>query len=373
MGTLGNTACGLSFALLSFTFAKNKLMDKHAVEYTDYLALDTILNAQHPESAKTAKPAHDEMLFIVVHQAYELWFKQIHYELESIADIMGRENVNDNSPELQTVVHRSARIVTILKLLVHQIDILETMTPLDFHEFRDLLRPASGFQSWQFKMMEARLGLKYEERYGREYYLSMLKPEYVQRIKEAEAKKTLLELIEEWLLRMPFFHDEALWKNYHPATDGKGPYHIFWNDYLHLYDASLVEGEKQNGRMLEEIFLAPRKSEHTSLAPEAMRNALFISLYRGFPVLHLPFGLIQNLLDIDEQMATWRFRHVNMVHRMIGSRVGTGGSTGKEYLQGALSKHYIFRDFALLSSFLIQRNKLPELSAELKNRLGFYM
>ena len=88
-----------------------------------------------------------------------------------------------------------------------------------------------------------------------------------------------------------------------------------------------------------------------------MRNALFISLYRGNPILQMPFQLMQNLLDIDEQMATWRFRHINMVHRMIGSRVGTGGSSGKEYLQGALNKHYIFKDFAFLSSFLIQRKK----------------
>lgn len=102
-----------------------------------------------------------------------------------------------------------------------------------------------------------------------------------------------------------------------------------------------------------------------------MRNALFISLYRGYPLLQLPFQFMQHLLDIDEQMATWRFRHINMVHRMIGSRVGTGGSSGKEYLQGALHKHYIFKDFALLSSFLIQRNHLPQLSQELRLKLGF--
>ena len=130
-------------------------MSKAPVEYTEYLQLEKILNAQALESDKENAHAHDEMLFIIIHQAYELWFKQIHFEVDSALEILNKESVNDNSPELQTIMHRSSRVVTILKVLVHQIDILETMTPLDFYEFRDFLRPASGFQSWQFKILEA--------------------------------------------------------------------------------------------------------------------------------------------------------------------------------------------------------------------------
>ncbi len=140
----------------------------------DYLQLDKILGAQQPESDKQGQPAHDEMLFIVIHQAYELWFRQLLFETESVIAILGRPTLNDNSPELQTIVHRLSRCATILKVLVHQIDIMETMTPMDFLDFRDKLRPASGFQSWQFKVLEAKLGLKYEHRYGQEYYLSQL-------------------------------------------------------------------------------------------------------------------------------------------------------------------------------------------------------
>ena len=132
------------------------------LHYHDYLQLDKILNAQFPESEKKHLPAHDEMLFIVIHQAYELWFKQLHHEVDSIVTIMGKPSLNDNSPELQTVVHRLNRCVTILRVLVHQIDIMETMTPMDFLDFRDMLRPASGFQSWQFKELEAKLGLKFD-------------------------------------------------------------------------------------------------------------------------------------------------------------------------------------------------------------------
>src|SRR5215218_6285075 len=122
-----------------------------AIHYHDYLQLDKILDAQYPESNKNNASAHDEMLFIIIHQAYELWFKQLHHEADSIVGIMRKPALNDNSPELQTVVHRLNRMTVILRVLIHQIDILETMTPMDFLDFRDMLRPASGFQSWQFK------------------------------------------------------------------------------------------------------------------------------------------------------------------------------------------------------------------------------
>ena len=175
------------------------------VHYHDYLQLDKILNAQFPESTKRELTAHDEMLFIVIHQAYELWFKQLHHEVNSIIEIMQKPALNDNSPELQTVVHRLSRCVTILRVLVHQIDIMETMTPMDFLDFRDMLRPASGFQSWQFKELEAKLGLKFEHRHGKEYYTAQLRQEQVSIIKKAESDQSLLQLLNSWLERMPFF------------------------------------------------------------------------------------------------------------------------------------------------------------------------
>ena len=153
-------------------------MDHQPVYYGEYLQLNKIIDAQAPVSFQNGKePAHDEMLFIIIHQAYELWFKQVLFEVGSVLGIMGKPSINDNSPELQTIVHRLQRVVTILKVLVHQIDILETMTPMDFLDFRDMLRPASGFQSWQFKILEAKLGLKFEQRHGQQYYVSQLKPE----------------------------------------------------------------------------------------------------------------------------------------------------------------------------------------------------
>lgn len=327
------------------------------VHYHDYLQLDKILNAQFPESDKHHSPAHDEMLFIVIHQAYELWFKQLHHEADSVAAIMGQPALNDNSPELQTVVHRLSRCVTILRVLVHQIDIMETMTPMDFLDFRDMLRPASGFQSWQFKELEAKLGLKFEHRHGKEYYTSQLRSEHVDIIKKAEGSKSLLQLLNGWLERMPFLKE--------------GADESFWKSYRDIYGESLADAEKNNLEAFDEVFMKAEIKGNQHLSPSACRAALFIMLYRGYPLLQLPFQLLNCLLEIDEQLSSWRYRHMNMVHRMIGTRIGTGGSTGKDYLKAAADKHYIFKEIAQLNSFLIERRKLPVLSDTIAIQLGF--
>lgn len=373
----------MGFAVLILQLTNLKV----CMHYHDYLQLDKILSAQELESDRQKKPAHDEMLFIVIHQAYELWFKQLHHEINSVASIMKKPALNDNSPELQTVVHRLNRIVTILRVLVHQIDIMESMTPMDFLDFRDMLRPASGFQSWQFKELEAKLGLRFEQRHGQEYYTAQLREEHVKLIKKAEGEKSLLDLVNDWLSRMPFLNEDA----------GEE----FWKNYRRIYNESLQDAEKDNIVAFEEIFFGKKdavsrakepvitsnphesagglrvKQETTAdslprrLSPAASRAALFIMLYRGYPILQLPFQLLNSLLDIDEQLSSWRYRHMNMVHRMIGARIGTGGSSGKDYLKAAADKHYIFKEFAQLNSFLIERRKLPALSHEMERRLGF--
>jgi tryptophan 2,3-dioxygenase len=359
-------------------------MQQKQVHYSDYLQLDKILNAQVLESDGLQQHAHDEMLFIVIHQAYELWFKQLLYEIDSVAAIMQKPAVNDNSPELQTIVHRLNRMVAILKVLVHQIDIMETMTPMDFLDFRDMLRPASGFQSWQFKLVEVKLGLKYQQRHAQEYYISQLRQEHIDIIRRVESEKSFIELLNAWLERMPFFEETDNWKNFKAATttpaleDWEGGRSPFWTDYRNIYSGGLAEAEQSNLQYFDAMFsdgspsTAGGQGEAVrQLSPRACRAALFIMLYRGYPILQLPFQLLNSLLEIDEQLSTWRYRHMNMVHRMIGTRIGTGGSTGRDYLKGALDKHYIFAEIARLTSFLIERRKLPVLSAEMERRLGF--
>ncbi len=382
------------------------------VHYGDYLQLERILDAQHPESDKLGEPAHDEMLFIVIHQAYELWFKQLLFETGSVIGIMEQPALNDNSPELQTVVHRLSRCSTILKVLVHQIDIMETMTPMDFLDFRNKLRPASGFQSWQFKLLEARLGLKYEHRFGQQYYTSQLRQPEIDLIKAAEKELSLLQLVNNWLERMPFFtltsaaasafsgpadHSGASIPGNAEQAETSSEGNIFWSDYRLRYQQSLADAEKTNLELFDRIFgfsqaaqelpsaiegvasgrpsdrqdPSPAVQPSRSLSPAACRSALFIMLYRGYPVLQLPFQVLNQLLEIDEQLSTWRYRHMSMVHRVIGTRIGTGGSTGKDYLSSALDKHHLFKEVAGLTSFLIERRRLPALNPEMERRLGF--
>ena len=334
-------------------------MSQGSVYYPDYLKLDTLLNAQELESVKHGRPAHDVMLFIVIHQAYELWFKQVLHEVGSVMAMFADEHVDDNGGELNIAVHRLQRVKTILGVLVHQMDIMETMTPLDFLDFRDMLRPASGFQSMQFKVLEAKLGLRMEKRHGKQYYTSQLKPDHKAEIEALEGEQTLLELVNGWLERMPFL-EERYW-----LKDGKP----FFQRLEEQYVSSLVQGEEGNAKLWQDIFVTG--SADRALSAKACRSALFIMLYRDEPIFQQAFRFLEALLDIDEGLAAWRGRHLNMVHRMIGLRVGTGGSTGKAYLRGAMDSHYIFSEIADLSSFLFERNKLPELPAELKKAVGF--
>jgi len=328
------------------------------VYYPDYLQLDKILDAQALESDKNGQHAHDEMLFIIIHQAYELWFKQVLYEVDSVMGIFKNKEVDDNAGELNVAVHRLQRVKTILDVLVHQWEIIETMTPLDFLDFRDMLRPASGFQSMQFKILEARLGLRMEARFGKQYYTSQLKPEHKARIEVLESEQTLLELVIAWLERMPFLKPE-----YWPGEAR------FFDQLEKLYVGSLVSGEEGNAAMWRKIFVDGSPERHFS--PAAARSALFIMLYRDEPIFQQAFRFLDSLLDIDTVMASWRARHISMVHRMIGLRVGTGGSTGKNYLKGAMDSHHIFSEVADLSSFLFERRKLPALPADLKRAMGF--
>jgi tryptophan 2,3-dioxygenase len=328
--------------------------ERKPVYYSQYLQLDKILTAQDPESDKEGVTANDEMLFIIIHQTYELWFKQILHELDIVRKIFKQDNIQNNTADIYNSTHRLKRICSILEVAVNQMGVLETMTPLDFLDFRDLLRPASGFQSIQFKIIEATLGLNYDQRHGKNYYLSQLTPADIDKVKKAESEKSLLVLINDWLERMPFVKEKAYWQDH---TDDS-----FWKKYREAYVGSLSEGEQQNTKVFDTMFIEDEAyPEGRSFSADASRNALFIMLYRDQPLLQLPYELLNTLLEIDELLAMWRYRHIHMVQRTIGKRVGTGGSTGAEYLRGAADSHYVFKELAELTSFLLPRHLLPKL------------
>ena len=352
--------------------------------YSSYLALDKILNSQHPVSDEMDnRPAHDEMLFIIIHQSYELWFKQILFELDYAISVFGKEKINDNSEELNLVRHRLIRVIRILELLNQQVSILDTMTPLDFLEFRNLLIPSSGFQSLQFRLIEAKLGLRMEKRHQQGYYKRTgeggFSGEDFSRIEAAESSENLLILINNWLERMPFFEDR-FWTRYQCMNAENVLEHKFWNDYRFIYARGLNQHEKSKLADFEYIFFekipADPAEEYLrnlrgSFTPAALRAALFIMLYRDFPVFQTSYQILDALIEIDHHLSNWRHKHLIMVRRMIGMRVGTGNTSGEGYLEGALSRHYIFRDLSGLSTFLIERRNLPLLPGELIKYLGF--
>jgi tryptophan 2,3-dioxygenase len=336
--------------------------------YTDYLELDKILDSQHPKSdLKT-----DEMLFIIIHQAYELWFKMVIHELDRVRDIFSKDNINDNAGEMSIAVHKLKRVVKIFEVINQQVNILETMTPMDFLEFRDLLVPSSGFQSLQFRIIEAKLGLKMEQRYKANYYKNTRPGGFNQQdyetINSVESEATLKGLLIKWAERTPFF-DESLWKEYQsqfPVEDGTQK---FWSDYKQIYKSSLSGSvELRQFDELERIFYKEGLGEFSM---EAMRAVLFIMLYRNLPIFQLPFDLLSTLIDIDELLSQFRYKHMLMARRMIGMRSGTGGTSGAGYLEGALRQHYIFKELTEVSTFLIERSHLPSLPNAVKEKMSF--
>ena len=243
--------------------------------YASYLKLDELLELQQPISES---PEHDEMLFIIIHQVYELWFKEVLHEL----DYLQHRFRDDDTPR---VLHTLRRILTILKTMVGQIDILETMTPIEFHSFRNRLESASGFQSFQFRELEFALGHKRTEVF--EFY-----PE------GSKAWKRLKER----------FHQPSL-----------------WDAFLHYL--------AQNNYPLPQEILARDVTKPVKPSPEV--QTILIDLYNKDP---MRLQVCERLVDFDEGFQEWRYRHVKMVERTIGNKQGTGGSQGVQYLTTTLSK-----------------------------------
>src|SRR5215831_10254980 len=189
--------------------------------YADYLQLDRLLGSQRMESTLHGKPAHDEMLFIIVHQAYELWFKQILWELDAVLATFRASRVLEE--DLGQAVLRLTRIVEIQRILIQQVDVLETMTPLDFLDFRDELIPASGFQSVQFRLIENKLGMRRRDRLQIHDapYTSRFTKQDAARVEASEKEPSLFDLIQSWLERTPFlnFGDFDFWREYRRAVD----------------------------------------------------------------------------------------------------------------------------------------------------------
>jgi tryptophan 2,3-dioxygenase len=242
--------------------------NESALTYGDYLAVPELLSLQR---LRSDPPVHDELLFIVVHQAYELWFKQLLFELGSIRDRM-------IAGDAERARHELTRVSAIERVLIEHLRVLETMSPQDFLEFRSLLTPASGFQSVQFREVEFVSGLK-DRRFVRDL---AGEPEDLARLARRLDEPTV------------------------------------WDGFVALLE------------------------RHGLGMPEDDEDARTASLLRlAREPAHAPlFAVAEGLLDHDEAFAEWRYRHVLMVEREIGSKPGTGGSAGVEYLRSTLHKRF---------------------------------
>lgn len=351
--------------------------------YGDYLQLEKILTAQAPESARYGNEAHDETLFIVVHQVYELWFKQILHELKSVLAVFAAERVKDQ--QLTGVVHKLKRVISIQQLLNQQIGVMETMTPQDFMSFRDYLVPASGFQSIQFKMLEIGLGLKSDFRidFDKNSFYSRLNLQDQQFLQALEHQPSLFELVQAWLERMPFleFGDFSFWQMYQQTTtqmlnDDEVTVRGIAQIAEHERDMQLAEIAKTRAKFAalldEEKYQELQAQGSFRLSQRAMLGALFISLYQEEPVFNLPFQVLTCLTEIDENLTIWRYKHAMMVQRMLGTKIGTGGSSGHDYLKRTTEKNRIFTDLFHMATFLVPKASLPLLPAPVRRQLGFY-
>jgi tryptophan 2,3-dioxygenase len=353
-----------------------------AIQYHTYLGLEALLSTQKLKSEEYGKKAHDEMLFVIVHQTYELWFKQMLFELDSVLQTFSDKHIDES--HMGTAVARLERIVTIQRFINGQIDILETMTPLDFLEFREYLYPASGFQSFQWRCFETKLGLKADQRlnYNQQPFYQQLMPEQQKEMMKVISEPSLFEMIERWLERTPFLQAQGFdfWKNYQAAVQE-----------LAAADRQVVEmnprlSEAEKAKNLTQIqasletfeaifddskYKGLQEQGYFRMSSKALQAALLIQLYREQPILQMPFRLIRALVDLDENMTQWRYRHSLMAHRMLGRKIGTGGSSGSDYLKSATDKHKIFSDFFNLTTFLIPRSMVPPLPEALKKKMGF--
>ncbi|KAK9399070.1 tryptophan 2-3-dioxygenase [Crotalus adamanteus] len=349
---------------------------KSGLIYGDYLHLDKILNAQELQSENKGNKIHDEHLFIVTHQAYELWFKQILWELDSVRVIFQNGHVKDERNMLK-VVTRMQRISLILKLLVEQFSVLETMTALDFFDFRDYLSPASGFQSLQFRLLENKIGVPQNLRvpYNRRHYRDNFKGKEYELLLKSEQEPTLLQLVEAWLARTPGLEPEGFnfWGKFEAnVLNGLEQEYatVQAKENSEEKEDQLAELQKQK-EVLMSLF-DEKLHEHLlskgdrRLSYKAMKGALMIYFYREEPRFQVPFQLLTSLMDIDVLMTKWRYNHVCIVHRMIGSKAGTGGSSGYQYLRSTVSDRYkVFVDLFNLSTYLVPRSWIPKLNPTL--------
>ena len=295
--------------------------------YSEYLRLEELLKLQTGVEGETRNISNDELHFILVHQNFELWFKLVINELTCTRNILSSDYVEET--KLPQAVHHMERVIETFKLMSQQWRVMETLEPQDFLNFRDELGTASGFESFQMREMESLMGSKWID--GK-------------LIGKPETSNSLYDVTCDWLERTP------IQGSVYGSTNDEKNVDDFIADYLLAHKKLYPDTNKDAVNFFEEESSLRRRRA----------GLVFIESYRELPLLAWPRKLISTLIELEQSMILWRTSHARMVERMIGRRIGTGGSSGVDYLD-MTTKYRVFVDLWAVSSILIKKEALPEL------------
>ncbi|MDJ0974197.1 MAG: tryptophan 2,3-dioxygenase family protein [Planctomycetota bacterium] len=355
-----------------------------ATSYWDYIRVEDLLELQNGLEEDEAPLSNHEVLFVTVHQVFELWFKLILRELSTLRDFFNQDNVPEQ--DMALAAESLGRISTILNVAVKHFEVVETLHTRDYLDFRDKLFPASGFQSAQMREMEIILGLPDDERIGMgsaSGYMQALRgvdgkgSSALDRVESRKADMPSLKAaVGEWLYRTPIRGSQPGDENDDAVVDG------FLKDYLAQYEQA-VERLKTHIRATVGEVADPdafdrqyaREIESTAAfcqgdSPRERRiraAIIFIESYRELPLLAWPRKVLARIVEMEQQLVMFRQRHARMVERVIGRRTGTGGSAGVDYLDQTATTYRIFKDLWAVRTIQIRRDDLPPLDEK-----GYY-
>jgi tryptophan 2,3-dioxygenase len=363
-------------------------MASERITYWDYIRVEDLLSLQQGIELDEGDISNDEVTFITVHQIFELWFKLIHREMRSARDLFTRDPVREQ--ELSGAVRSLGRIGTILRMAAQHFEVMETLTTRDYLAFRDKLMGASGFQSAQLRQIEILFGLDESERIslgGGGGYLEALRAPgggsspAMKRVQASLADTpSLRAAIHGWLYRTPIdgtapgdpdaeqlldVFVERYLDAHSRATDStrEKAAAVADGDYDRAAFAARYETEKAYARE----FLQPGTDEEARRLRRERCAMIFIETYRELPLLAWPREVLDHLVEVEQLFVVFRQRHARMVERVIGRRVGTGGSSGVDYLDQTALSYRIFRDLWTVRTLQIPREAAPEL-----DRAEFY-
>jgi tryptophan 2,3-dioxygenase len=309
---------------------------------------------------------HDELLFIIVHQVFELWFKLILHELSRARDLLGRVGTAKGAPnvserDIPRVTAAVDRVNEILRIATDGFRVMETMNPMNFLEFRDILIPSSGFQSVQFRELEILAGLPEAERMDFEGvpYASKLTETERTILDKRRSEMTLRESLTDWLQRTPI---ERVFPNFTEAFLGAFKAYIDEQIAHQNRNPNLADSQRTaaRDRLLAQLASAENYlSGGSEEQNRAHQSFLFLASYRSEPLLRWPSTLIDSLIAFEQGFRIFRFRHARMVERMIGRRTGSGGSAGTDYLDGTTNRYRVFGDLLEARNFFLSNDRIP--------------